>query len=135
MKKHKGLDELRRKTPADVKIRIDYSYATAKRINEILTNKKLTRRKFAALLQKKESEISKWMTGAHNFTYATISKIEAVLGEKILDLHYTPKVFLFQFDSGESSITVSVEGEFKPGHKPKQCLPMTGNFELTGANN
>ncbi|GEM_PF-4974526 len=37
----------------------------------------------ARLLVKGESEISKCMTGTHNFTIKTLSKIEAILGERL----------------------------------------------------
>ncbi|WP_275441315.1 helix-turn-helix domain-containing protein [Lepagella muris] len=40
----------------------------------------------ASMLDKKESEISKWMRGTHNFTIETISQIEKVLGEPILQV-------------------------------------------------
>ncbi len=38
------------------------------------------------MLGKKESEISKWMRGTHNFTIETISSIENVLGYPILQV-------------------------------------------------
>ena len=38
---------------------------------------------------KKESEISKWMRGTHNFTIDTISSIENVLGQAILQIDET----------------------------------------------
>ena len=38
------------------------------------------------MLGKKESEISKWMRGTHNFTIDTISSIESVLGYPILQV-------------------------------------------------
>jgi transcriptional regulator with XRE-family HTH domain len=46
----------------------------------------------ARLLGKNESEISKWITGTHNFTLKTISKNEAVLDESILVLNEKDKV-------------------------------------------
>lgn len=38
------------------------------------------------MLNKKESEISKWMRGTHNFTLDTISSIEQALGLPILSV-------------------------------------------------
>ena len=35
---------------------------------------------------KKNTEISKWLSGQHNFTIATIARIEAALGEDILSV-------------------------------------------------
>ena len=36
-------------------------------------------------LGKKEAEISKWLSGSHNFTLRTISKLEAALSIKIIN--------------------------------------------------
>ena len=35
---------------------------------------------------KKNAEISKWLSGEHNFTIATIAKIECILGEDIISV-------------------------------------------------
>ena len=60
------------------------SFGIAERISEILKSKGLTQKDFARLLGKRESEISKWMTGRHNFTTQTIARIETALGDKVL---------------------------------------------------
>lgn len=72
------------KVPAEIKLLVSKSLATAKQINKILTEQGKTQRDLANLLGKKESEISKWLQGTHNFTYKTICKIEIVLGEQII---------------------------------------------------
>ena len=41
---------------------------------------------FANKMHKRESEISKWMTGRHNFTMQTIAKIETALGCKLINI-------------------------------------------------
>lgn len=54
-------------------------------ITAILRRKGMCQRDLAQLLGKRESEISKWMRGTHNFTLSTIAGIQEALGEKILD--------------------------------------------------
>jgi transcriptional regulator with XRE-family HTH domain len=54
-------------------------------ISAILRRKGMCQRDLAQLLGKRESEISKWMRGTHNFTLSTIAGIQEALGEKILD--------------------------------------------------
>ena len=54
-------------------------------ISAILQQKGMCQRDLALLLGKRESEISKWMRGSHNFTLSTIAGIQEALGEKILD--------------------------------------------------
>jgi len=63
---------------------VDHSFDVADQIHEILERQGKTQRDLASMLGKKESEISKWMRGTHNFTLKSIAKIEAVLNEKII---------------------------------------------------
>ena len=56
------------------------------RIHAILEERGLKQKDLANMLGKKESEISKWMRGTHNFTIDTISSIENVLGSPILQV-------------------------------------------------
>jgi transcriptional regulator with XRE-family HTH domain len=72
------------KVPAEIKLLVGKSLATAKQISKILEEQGKTQRDLANLLGKKESEISKWLQGTHNFTYKTICKIEIVLGEQLI---------------------------------------------------
>ena len=63
------------------------------RIEEILKRKGWTQSDLAKAMSKRESEISKWLGGGHNFTIATIAKIEVALGEDILSVkHYRKPV-------------------------------------------
>ncbi len=44
----------------------------------------MTQRDFAKKIKRSEAEVSRWLSGTHNFTLSTIAKISAVLGEKIV---------------------------------------------------
>ena len=70
--------------PDEVKRFIDNSLEIANEIHSILEKQGKTQRDLAILLGKNESEISKWLTGTHNFTLKSLSKIEAILNEKIV---------------------------------------------------
>ncbi|MGW8121721.1 helix-turn-helix domain-containing protein [Roseivirga echinicomitans] len=63
---------------------VDRSMEISDQIFSVLQKKGMTQRELAKLLDKKESEVSKWMSGLHNFTLKSISKIEAALGEQII---------------------------------------------------
>lgn len=56
------------------------------KIHSILEEKGLKQKDLANLLGKKDSEISKWMRGTHNFTIETITSIENVLGQRIIQV-------------------------------------------------
>lgn len=63
----------------------------ANRIYDLLKKKNMTQRELAALLGKRESEISRWLTGEHGFTTATLSKIAVALGEPVIEVKKEPQ--------------------------------------------
>ncbi len=87
MLKNNLLEERRKKISKDIDLFVEHSFDLADRIHDLLEKKGIEQKDLAQLLGKNESEISKWMTGTHNFTLKTISKIEAALGESILLLN------------------------------------------------
>ena len=107
MKKKYSLKQRAEKIPTEVKLMVKKSMATARKINSILIDQGKSQKDLADLLGKKESEISKWLQGTHNFTYKTICKIEAVLGEEIIitENNNLPSYFIIQpFDIKNESI-------------------------------
>ena len=65
---------------------LNLSYAIADRIEFLLKKKGMTQRMLAEQLGKKESEISKWLTGRHNFTTNTLARLNLALGEEIVSV-------------------------------------------------
>lgn len=97
MKKNATLESIRQETPAYIKREIDLSFYIVDKIAEILQLRGMTQKDLANLLGKKESEISKWMTGTHNFTLRSIAKIENALKVSIFDFEkdqYSDNEFL-----------------------------------------
>ena len=83
--------------PAEQKAEFDLSFGIAERISEILKAKGLTQKDFARLLNKRDSEISKWLTGRHNFTTQTIARIETAVVSKPHPLLRSPTSPLPQY--------------------------------------
>ena len=44
----------------------------------------MSQKEFARLMGKTETEVSRWLSGTHNLTIATICKISAALNEDII---------------------------------------------------
>ncbi|MDE6392658.1 MAG: helix-turn-helix domain-containing protein [Muribaculaceae bacterium] len=86
MKRSSIIEARRAKVSPEVRRRVDLSFLIVDRIHSILKEKGLKQKDLANMLGKKESEISKWMRGTHNFTLETISAIENVLGIPILQV-------------------------------------------------
>jgi hypothetical protein len=83
----------KRAIPNDVAIFVSHSMAVPKQIEMILKSQGKNHSYLAHILDKSESEISKWMCGTHNFTFKTISKIEDKLGESLIKCPYEYKWF------------------------------------------
>ncbi len=81
------------RTPEDVKIFVDLYTNLQMRIAQILEDKQMTQKDLAGKLGKQPSEISKWLNGEHNFTLRSLAKLQAELGEVLLEVPQSkPKV-------------------------------------------
>lgn len=84
MKTSSIIEARRRKVNPEIRRMVDLSFKIVDRIHEILKAKDLKQKDLALRLGKKESEISRWMRGTHNFTIDTLIAIEDALGEPII---------------------------------------------------
>lgn len=84
MKTNKLMDEIRETITPEIKKQMELSVSIANRIYEILEEKGLSQKDFARMMGKTETEVSRWLSGTHNMTVATIAKISSVLGEDII---------------------------------------------------
>lgn len=80
------LDEILADIPKGIQKEVDLFYAISVRITEILKRKGWSQADLAKAMGKQEAEISKWLSGSHNFTIATIARIETVLDEDIISV-------------------------------------------------
>ena len=92
MKKNSLFDECIANVAPEVKAEVDLNVEIANRISDLLKEKKLTQREFASLMGKRESEISRWLTGSHGFTTTTLAKISVALGEPVVVVKKEPQV-------------------------------------------
>ncbi|MBP5563851.1 MAG: helix-turn-helix transcriptional regulator [Bacteroidales bacterium] len=84
MKTNKLLDEIRQTMTPEMKRQMDLSVQIANRIYEIMEDKGLSQKDLAHLLGKTETEVSRWLSGTHNMTMATLAKISSALGTDIV---------------------------------------------------
>jgi transcriptional regulator with XRE-family HTH domain len=66
--------------PKEVQRDVIESIGIANEIHLVLEQKNLCAADLAKILNKSESEISKWLSGLHNFTYKTVRNISNALG-------------------------------------------------------
>lgn len=106
MKKNSLFDQCVANVAPEVMEEVSLNVDIANRIYDLLKEKKMTQREFAALMGKRESEISRWLTGSHGFTTTTLAKIAAVLGEPIVMVKKDPQV-QYVFVPVQNYITLS----------------------------
>lgn len=86
MKRNLLFDECVASVPSDVRAEVSLNMDIANRITDLLKEKNMTQRDLAKRMDKRESEVSRWLGGSHGFTVSTLAKIEAALGEPIIEV-------------------------------------------------
>jgi ribosome-binding protein aMBF1 (putative translation factor) len=80
------LDNLLAEITPEQQARTDRKMRIACIIDDAMKAKGLGKKQFADKVGRKPSEITKWLSGTHNFTIETLSDIERVLGVRIFNL-------------------------------------------------
>jgi len=84
MKTNAIMNEIRGTISSEMKKQMELSVGIANRIYDILESRGMTQKDFARLMGKSETEVSRWLSGTHNLTLATLSKISVALGANII---------------------------------------------------
>ena len=84
--RNKVLQGVLDETPKDIDIFIRLYSDLVVRINQIMKDKSITQADLARSLEKRPSEIHKWLNGNHNLTLQSIAKLEAELGEPLFEI-------------------------------------------------
>lgn len=79
------------RVPVETKAFVELYADILIRVNYLLEKKRLNQKGLAGLLEKNESEISKWLKGEHNLTLKTIAKLQVALGEEIISVLPVPQ--------------------------------------------
>lgn len=90
--KSKSLERILASTPKEIEIFTDLYADLVVRINEILREKGISKKALAEKLDKQPSEISKWLSGEHNFTLRSLAKLSAELEENLIAVPERSKV-------------------------------------------
>ena len=86
MKTNRIMNEIRSEIPLDMKLQMELSVGIANRIYDSLKEKGMSQKDFARVMGKTETEVSRWLSGTHNLTMATLCKISAALNEDIISI-------------------------------------------------
>lgn len=70
--------------PTSTKKQVDLSWGISDKIAGLLSANKMSQKDLAKKMHKTEAEVSRWLSGTHNFTLSTLAKISTVLGEDLI---------------------------------------------------
>lgn len=60
--------------------------AVSNRIYELMVQKGLSKAEFARSIGKRPCEVTKWLSGQHNFTLSTLSMLSTFFGQPIITI-------------------------------------------------
>ncbi len=79
-------------TPEETKIFTRMYADIVVRVQQLLKAKGFSQKDLADKLAKRPSEINKWLVGEHNFTLRSLAKLEAELGDTIINVPHRKPV-------------------------------------------
>lgn len=85
MNKYQNIESFfQTKGPEDIERFVDKNLDISQQVNTILNDKGWNQNDLAKLLSKSNAEVSKWLSGTHNLTLMSITKMEAALKTDII---------------------------------------------------
>ena len=72
--------------PLEQKKQLDYSNDISDRLDAIMKERGISQRELARMTGKRPSEVTRWLSGQHNFTLATIAKLSVALNHEFVSV-------------------------------------------------
>jgi len=120
------------KVPGWKKIYLRMSMDIAQYIDQILKNEDIKQAELAKELSKHESEISKWLSGNHNFTLKTLAKLEDILDKRIILVPRELAGYMFRPECSITKTAASAGDDIYD--TPKEAVDLSDTLTLTNAN-
>ena len=83
----KSLEEMLGPIPDSLQKETELSFQISDRIYELMQKRGLSKKQFADAIGKRPCEVTKWLSGQHNFTIATLGAISAFFGQPIITIN------------------------------------------------
>lgn len=80
----KSLEEMLGPIPDSLQKETELSFQISDRIYELMQERGLSKKQFADALGKRPCEVTKWLSGQHNFTIATLSMLSSFFGQPVI---------------------------------------------------
>lgn len=72
--------------PPEIKEEFNLSFAISNKIYAMMQERDLSKKQFADQIGKRPSEITRWLSGQHNFTVSTLAMLSEFFGESIISV-------------------------------------------------
>ncbi len=79
-----NLEEIFNEIPLAKREETRLSFAISNRLEALMKEKGLNRKQLADAVGKRPNEVTRWLSGEHNFTLATLAMLSAFFGEPII---------------------------------------------------
>lgn len=70
--------------PERIQRETDLSFQISDRIYDLMQERGLSKKQFADALGKRPCEVTKWLSGQHNFTISTLAMLSTFFGKSII---------------------------------------------------
>lgn len=70
--------------PPSIRAEVDLEMSISTRIYDLMTQRGLSKAEFARSIGKRPCEVTKWLSGQHNFTVATLAMLSTFFGQPIV---------------------------------------------------
>ena len=80
------LEELFNEIPPAKREETRLSFAISNRIDALMKEKGLNRKQLAEAVGKRPNEVTRWLSGEHNFTISTLSMLSTFFGHPIISV-------------------------------------------------
>ncbi len=78
------LQEIFNEIPKEKREESRISFAISNRLDALMRSKGLNKKQFAEAIGKRPNEVTRWLSGEHNFTIATLSMLSSFFGQPII---------------------------------------------------
>lgn len=99
---------------------IERNLEITQRVCVILKQRGIKKNEFAKMLGKKPSEITKWLSGLHNLTLKSITKMEVVLGVSLMNPE--PQYVYLGVVEGGSQDVISAKADYEQSYYTQQAV-------------
>lgn len=79
-----SMQDLFNEIPIEKREETRLSFAISNRLDVLMHEKGLNKKQFAEALGKRPNEITRWLSGEHNFTISTIAMLSTFFGQPII---------------------------------------------------